>query len=78
MSDTPVLDREQPLPMVKKRFKTWYGLLLGAAIALAKGKDARAHELLARYLTSLDRRPSSGMIAAERSRTVNLLHQIAV
>ncbi len=32
MSQTPILDREQPLPALKKKFKTWQGLLLGAAI----------------------------------------------
>jgi hypothetical protein len=32
MSQTPILDREQPLPAVKKKFKVWLGLLLGAAI----------------------------------------------
>jgi hypothetical protein len=32
VSTTPILDREQPLPAVKKRFKTWQALLVGAAI----------------------------------------------
>jgi hypothetical protein len=57
--------------------KDWDAKALGA-IALAKGENARAQELLTRYLTSLDRLPSSGTIAAERRRTVDLLHGIAV
>jgi hypothetical protein len=39
-----------------------------ASIALAQGENTRAQELLTRYLTSLDRLPGSGMIAAERRR----------
>ena len=49
-----------------------------ASIAMAKGESARAQELLTRHLTSLDRLPRSGMIAAERRRIVDLLHGIAV
>src|SRR5450631_3904540 len=42
MSDTPILDREQPLPTAKRRFKIWHGLLLGAVIGglLAAFTDA--------------------------------------
>jgi hypothetical protein len=32
VSNTPILDREQPLPAVKKKIKTWQALLVGAAI----------------------------------------------
>jgi len=52
--------------------KDWDSKALGA-IALVKGDHARAHELLTRYLTDLDRRPPSGFLAAERARTVALL-----
>jgi hypothetical protein len=44
-----------------------------AAIALANGEHDRARDLLTRYLAVLDRKPASGMIAAERARTVELL-----
>jgi hypothetical protein len=48
-----------------------------ASIALAKGERAQASELLTRYLALLDRRPASGLIAAERARTVDLLQRSA-
>ena len=52
--------------------KDWDSKAL-AAIALARGEHARAHELLTRYLTVLDRCPPSGLIAAERVRTVAVM-----
>jgi hypothetical protein len=44
-----------------------------AAIALAKGEREQARELFTRYLAMLNRRPPSGLVAAERARTVDLL-----
>jgi hypothetical protein len=44
-----------------------------ASIALAKGERAQAREWLTRYLALLDGRPASGLLAAERARTVDLL-----
>jgi hypothetical protein len=46
-----------------------------AAIALARGEQARAQELLTRFLAVLDRYPASGMITAERARTASLLER---
>ena len=50
----------------------WDAKALGA-IALAKGERANACECLTRYLAMLDRRPASGLIAAERARTLDLI-----
>jgi hypothetical protein len=52
--------------------KDWDSKAL-ASIALANGDDARAREFLTRYLALLDRRTSSGALAAERARTLDLL-----
>jgi len=52
--------------------KDWDSKAL-ASIALARGEHARAHELLTRYLTVLDRCPPSGLIIAERARTVAVM-----
>jgi hypothetical protein len=52
--------------------KDWDSKAL-AGIALAKGETAQARELLTRYLALLDRRPPSGLIAAERARAVEML-----
>jgi hypothetical protein len=43
-----------------------------AAIAFANGDHARSAELLARYITLLERQPTSGIVAAELDRIVAL------
>jgi hypothetical protein len=53
--------------------KDWDAKAL-AAIALARGDQAQARELLARHLAALDRLPPSGSVAAERARTLNLMN----
>jgi hypothetical protein len=45
------------------------------AIALAKGEHSEARECLTRDIAVLDRRPPSGLIAAERVRTIELLRR---
>jgi hypothetical protein len=48
-----------------------------AAISFARGRYVEAAGLLTRYLAVLDRKPASGMIAAERARTLGLQNQLA-
>jgi hypothetical protein len=52
--------------------KDWDAKAL-ASIALAHGQRVQAHELLTRYLSMLDQLPPSGILAAERTRTIDLL-----
>jgi len=56
--------------------KDWDSKAL-AAISCAKGRYAEASELLTRYVALLDRKPASGMIAAEQARTVDLQSRLA-
>jgi len=55
--------------------KDWDAKAL-ASIAFAKGENDRAREHLARYLAMVDQLPNSGILAAERARTVALLGSI--
>jgi hypothetical protein len=55
--------------------KDWESRAL-AAISFAKGENAQSADFLTRYIALLDRQPFSGMIAAERERTIALVNTL--
>jgi hypothetical protein len=52
--------------------KDWDAKAL-AAISFAKGDNVQSVEFLRRHIAFLDRQPASGMVSAERERTVSLI-----
>jgi hypothetical protein len=80
MGNTPILDRQQPPPTVTSKgwLRRGLPLLVGAVIGvLVAFLDFDLDKLWAFYLALLDRRPASGLIAAERARTLDLLQRSA-